>query len=147
MPTPPTAPFDLDRFIAAQRDSYATALTELKNGRKLSHWMWFVFPQVAGLGSSMMASRYAIQSRREAAAYLAHPILGARLLECAEALLHVQGRTVEEIMGWPDFLKLKSSMTLFAAVAGPGSPFHQIIDRYYAGAGDPKTTEFLASHG
>ena len=143
---PPSAPFDLERFVVAQRDSYEMALTELRGGRKNTHWMWFVFPQVAGLGSSAMAARYAIQSGAEAVAYLAHPVLGARLRDCAEALLQVQGRTAKEIMGYPDHLKLQSSMTLFAAVSAPGSPFPQVLDRYYAGAGDSRTTEFLAAH-
>jgi uncharacterized protein (DUF1810 family) len=105
--------------------------------------MWYIFPQVAGLGFSSMAQRYAIRSRGEAEAYLAHPILGPRLAECAKALLGVQDRSAKEIMGYPDYLKLQSSMTLFAAVSPPGSVFEQVLDKYYGGAKDPKTLEFL----
>lgn len=135
--------FDLTRFVAAQEDVYERAVRELKSGRKLTHWMWFVFPQVAGLGASAMARKYAIGSRAEAQAYLAHPVLGPRLVECADALLSVTGRTAHEIMGSPDDAKLRSSMTLFAAIAGPRSPFQALLDRYYAGQPDERTTDFL----
>jgi uncharacterized protein (DUF1810 family) len=107
--------------------------------------MWFVFPQVTGLGTSLMARKYAIGSRAEAEAYLAHPVLGPRLIACAEALLSVTGRTVTEIMGSPDDAKLRSSMTLFAAVAGPRAPFKAVLDRYHAGRADERTVEFLRS--
>lgn len=145
---PPLAadPFDLQRFLVAQESSYETAVRELRAGAKRSHWMWYIFPQVAGLGSSSMAERYAIGSRREAEAYLAHPVLGARLGQCAEALLSLAGKTAEQVMGYPDHLKLNSSMTLFAAVSAPGSPFQQVLDRYFAGTADPRTTAFLAAH-
>jgi uncharacterized protein (DUF1810 family) len=146
MKTPPADPFQLERFVAAQRDSYATALAELKRGAKQSHWMWFIFPQVAGLGRSAMAERFAIRSRDEAKAYLEHPILGPRLLECAKALLTVMGKTAEEVMGHPDDLKLRSSMTLFAAVSPPDSPFHAVLDRYFEGERDERTTRYLAPH-
>lgn len=136
-------PFDLTRFLAAHEGVYEQALAELRSGRKLTHWMWFVFPQVAGLGTSVMARKYAIASRAEAEAYLAHSVLGPRLVECAEALLSVTGRTAHEIMGSPDDMKLQSSMTLFAALTGPRSPFQGVLDRYYAGQRDERTTQFL----
>jgi uncharacterized protein (DUF1810 family) len=134
----------LSRFIEAQQDTYAAALAELKAGRKRTHWMWFIFPQVAGLGSSSMAQRYAIGSRAEAEAFLAHPILGRRLLECAEALLTVEQRSAEQIMGYPDVLKLQSSMTLFAAIAGAASPFERVLAKFYDRKRDPRTLAFLA---
>ncbi len=134
---------DLQRFIAAQAGAYSDAIEELRAGEKRSHWMWYVFPQVAGLGSSSMAERYAIRSRGEAAAYLAHPVLGARLRECAEALLGVRGRSAREVMGYPDDLKLRSSMTLFAAVSPAGSAYQQVLDRYFGGERDERTVAFL----
>jgi uncharacterized protein (DUF1810 family) len=137
-------PHHLARFVEAQEGSIARALAELRAGQKESHWMWFVFPQAAGLGSSAMAQRYAIQSRAEAEAYLRHPILGPRLVECAEVLLAVGGRTAEEILGHPDYLKLQSSMSLFAAVAPPGSVFERVLGKYYAGQADPRTEAFLS---
>jgi uncharacterized protein (DUF1810 family) len=146
---PPTSPpntddpYELSRFVSAQSDSYAVALSELKSGAKRSHWMWYVFPQFAGLGTSAMATRYAIQSRQEAAAYLTHPLLGARLIECTKALLGVTGKTAEQVMGRPDDLKLRSSMTLFAAISPAGSVFHQVLDRYFTGAADERTLEYL----
>ena len=142
----PNDPFDLERFVAAQQSSYGVALQELRNGAKRSHWIWFIFPQVAGLGSSLMANRYSIRSRREAAAYLAHPVLGPRLLECANALLQLEDKTAEEVMGRPDDLKLRSSMTLFAALAGHGSPFQKVLDRYFAGVADARTTDYLTAN-
>ena len=142
---PAAAPPPLQRFLAAQAAIYPEALAELRAGRKRSHWMWFVFPQVAGLGTSATARRYAIGSRAEAAAYLAHPILGARLRECAAALLGVHDRTAEQILGSPDHLKLRSSMTLFAALAEPGSPFAAVLARYYAGRACDPTQRFLAA--
>ena len=135
--------FDLDRFVEAQAGVHETALAELLAGRKRTHWMWFVFPQLAGLGSSPMAQRFGIASLAEARAYLAHPVLGARLVECAEALLAVEGRTAHEILGSPDDLKLRSSATLFAAAAPSGSPFERLLDRYYGGEGDPETLRRL----
>jgi uncharacterized protein (DUF1810 family) len=131
-----TDPFDLERFLAAQDEggTYARALAELRAGRKTSHWMWFVFPQEAGLGQSAMSRRYAIGSLDEARAYLAHPLLGARLRECAAALLAVEGRSAVAILGEVDALKLRSSMTLFAA-ADPGEPlFPAVLERYFAAA-------------
>jgi uncharacterized protein (DUF1810 family) len=136
-------PFNLTRFVKAQEGSYAAAIAELRAGEKQSHWMWFIFPQVAGLGNSSMAQRYAIQSRAEAVAYLAHPILGPRLRECAEALRSVDGRSAEQIMGYPDDIKLKSSLTLFGEVSPPGSIFECLLEKYYEGSRDSKTLDFL----
>ena len=139
-------PHDLARFVTAQRGTYEVALDELKSGAKQSHWMWFIFPQVAGLGSSTMATHYAVRSRAEANAYLSHPVLGPRLRECAEALLRIRDKSAEQIMGRPDDVKLRSSMTLFAAISEPNSPFHAVLDRYFSGQSDPKTLQYLASH-
>ena len=135
----------LQRFLDAQDGVYEQALAELRAGRKRSHWMWFVFPQIAGLGHSSTAAYYAIADLAEARAYLAHPLLGARLAECAEALLGVTGRTAHEILGSPDDLKLRSSMTLFAQVAGPDSVFRRVLERYYGGEADARTLDLLAS--
>lgn len=142
----PNDPFQLERFVTAQQGTYERALRELGEGAKRSHWIWFIFPQVAGLGWSSMATRYAIQSRREAVAYLAHSVLGTRLRECTGALLRVPGKTAEEIMGYPDDLKLRSSWTLFAAVSTPGSLFHTGLDAYFEGVHDPLTLDYLATH-
>ncbi|HEY4300581.1 MAG TPA: DUF1810 domain-containing protein [Candidatus Didemnitutus sp.] len=139
-------PYLLERFVAAQRDTYEIALEELKSGSKRNHWMGFVFPQVAGLGSNTVAVRYAIKSRQEAKAYLSHPILGPRLMKCVEALLQIAGKSAEEVMGDPDDLKLKSSLTLFAAISTPGSLFHATLDRYFSGEADPRTLKYLAAH-
>ena len=133
----------LDRFRSAQEGVYHEALAEIRAGRKRSHWMWFIFPQYAGLGSSATSQRYAIGSRDEAAAYLAHPVLGARLLESAQALLDVSGRTAPEIFGSIDAMKLRSSATLFAAVSPNGSVFHRIIDTYFQGRPDGRTLELI----
>jgi uncharacterized protein (DUF1810 family) len=138
--------FDLERFVTAQRSSYDVALHELRSGAKRSHWIWYIFPQVAGLGSSMTADLYAIRSRREGTAYLGHPVLGPRLVECAQALLEIEGKTAKEVMGSPDDLKLRSSMTLFAVLAGPDSPFQKVLDRYFAGVRDSRTTDYLSAH-
>jgi uncharacterized protein (DUF1810 family) len=136
-------PYDLQRFVEAQRPVYARALAEVRTGRKRSHWMWFVFPQLAGLGSSPTAQRYAIASAAEAAAYLAHPLLGPRLRECAEALLAVPRATAHDIFGTPDDMKLRSSATLFAAVSPPGSVFHGLLARYFPEGPDPRTLQLL----
>ena len=109
--------YDLERFYKAQEHDYETALSEIKNGRKESHWMWYIFPQVEGLGRSAMAGYYAIKGREEARAYIEDPILGKHLVEISEALLKIKSDHAEEVMGWPDNLKLKSCMTLFAEVA------------------------------
>ena len=139
----PGDPFNLSRFLQAQERSYETALAELKRGSKQSHWMWFIFPQIAGLGSSPTAQFYAIQSRAEAEAYSAHPILGPRLIACAEALLGIEGKSALEIMGSPDDLKLRSSATLFAAIAPTGPIFHLLLDKFFGGEPDPRTLEIL----
>ncbi|MFA6310754.1 MAG: DUF1810 domain-containing protein [Sterolibacterium sp.] len=138
--------FALHRFLAAQEGFYETALAELRHGRKLTHWMWFVFPQIQGLGSSTMAVRYSIKSREEARQYLEHPVLGKRLRECAKTVLACEGRSASDIFGYPDDLKLKSSMTLFASVAEPGSVFVRILDKYYQGEQDIMTVEVLERH-
>ncbi|WP_237057457.1 DUF1810 domain-containing protein [Microbulbifer sediminum] len=138
-------PFDLERFVGAQASCYQEALAELQQGRKRSHWMWFIFPQLAGLGRSPMAQRYAIGSLAEAGAYLQHPLLGPRLRECCEQLLQVQGRSAHDILGSPDDMKLRSSMTLFAQVAGENSVFGKVLARYYDGEQDPRTLQLLGT--
>ena len=137
-------PFDLRRFETAQADNYASALHELQAGEKETHWMWYIFPQIAGLGTSAMARKYAIASRAEAEAYLAHPMLAVRLSQCAEALLSVREKTAYQVLGSPDDLKLKSSMTLFAACSDEASVFHRVLDYYYGGQRDEKTLALLA---
>jgi len=134
---------DLTRFVDAQHSHYQNALAELRAGYKQSHWMWFVFPQVAGLGRSAMAERYAIADLGEAAAYLQHPVLGQRLEECAQALLQHTGRTARQILGSPDDLKLRSSMTLFAAADPENALFQQVLDAFYDGKADPETLKRL----
>jgi uncharacterized protein (DUF1810 family) len=134
----------LDRFVDAQRDVHADALAEIKAGRKRSHWMWFVFPQIAGLGSSPTARRYAVSGPEEAKAYLDHPVLGPRLTEISRALLAVEGRSAEQIFGYPDDLKLRSSMTLFARVAEDPAVFEAVLERYYDGP-DPRTLDLLTA--
>jgi uncharacterized protein (DUF1810 family) len=136
-------PYDLQRFVAAQEagGTYRRAAAELRNGRKASHWMWFIFPQIAGLGYSPAARTYAISGLEEARAYLAHPVLGARLIECAAILAGLAGRTAEQVLGEVDALKLRSSMTLFLHAA-PGEPvFRQVLDQYYDGRPDPATEQ------
>jgi len=140
-----TDPHHLQRFVQAQTLHYAEALAEIRGGRKRTHWMWFVFPQLAGLGSSAMAQRYAIASLAEAEAFLAHPVLGARLVECAEAVLSVRGRSAHDIFGSPDDLKLRSSATLFARVAPPGSVFERLLDRFFPDGPDELTLRLLES--
>jgi uncharacterized protein (DUF1810 family) len=139
--------YDLARFVEAQRGSYERALAEIVSGRKRSHWMWYIFPQMAGLGFSATSRRYAIRSDLEAEAYLHHEILGPRLLACAEAALAVENRSAREIFGTPDDLKLRSSATLFAGVSPAGSVFHRLLDKYYDGAPDEATLEILARRG
>lgn len=132
-------PYDLNRFFKAQRADYQRALSEVRRGRKRSHWMWYIFPQFAGLGFSSISQRYAIKSVEEAVAYLNHPVLGARLRECAAALLGIEGRTASDIFGYPDDMKLRSCATLFALVSPAGSVFHQLLDKYFDGQLDEKT--------
>ena len=136
-------PFDLGRFMSAQEGIYESVLVELRRGQKRTHWMWFIFPQIDGLAYNATSKHYAIKSIEEARQYLNHPILGARLLECAEAVLAIEGRSVSEIFGYPDDLKLKSSMTLFAYVADPRSVFVRILDKYFHGERDVRTVDLL----
>lgn len=136
-----TARFDLKRFVEAQAGVYAQVHSELASGQKRSHWMWFIFPQIKGLGSSPMAVRYALESVEEAREYLAHPLLGARLRECTGLVLDAKGKSVEEIFGYPDDLKFHSSMTLFARGAEGETIFAKALDRFFDGAMDRGTLE------
>jgi uncharacterized protein (DUF1810 family) len=136
-------PFQLQRFVQAQDPVYEQAIRELRSGRKSSHWMWYVFPQLRGLGWSPTAQYYGISSFAEAQAYLAHPVLGARLGECVQLVLGVQGRTAQQIFGYPDDLKFRSCLTLFAAAAPDPVPFTQALAKYYGGEADPATMERL----
>ena len=138
-------PHDLDRFLAGQRDTYAGALAELRQGRKTGHWIWFVFPQVAGLGRSEMSLHYAITSLDEARAYLAHPVLGARLRECATVVQATKGRTAVEIFGSIDAVKVRSCMTLFHRAAPEDPVFTSVLDRLYGGLPDEATEVLLGS--
>lgn len=135
-------PFDLKRFVDAQAPIYQRVLAELSRGHKQSHWMWFIFPQLAGLGFSEMAQRYAITSRDEAIAYLKHDILGPRLLECTAHVNAVEGKSIRQILGSPDDLKFRSSMTLFAAVSSDPA-FAAAIAKYHGGVADSRTLELL----
>jgi uncharacterized protein (DUF1810 family) len=137
-------PFDLQRFVDAQARVYPTVVDELRAGRKRSHWIWFTFPQIAGLGSSPTAARYAIASLDEAQAYLRHDVLGPRLHECARLVNAVQGRSIEDIFGFPDNLKVRSSMTLFARATEDNRDFVELLERYYDGEEDPLTMAQLA---
>jgi uncharacterized protein (DUF1810 family) len=139
----PDVSHDLARFVRAQERTYQTALAEIRSGRKRSHWMWYVFPQIAGLGFSETSQRYAIRNRAEARAYLAHPLLGPRLIECFEAALSVDGRTAHAMFGSPDDLKFRSCATLFACVTPPGSVFQRALDKYFGGERDPRTLELV----
>ena len=132
-------PFDLQRFVDAQESIYETVIDELTNGRKRSHWMWFVFPQLRGLGSSPTAARFGISSADEACAYLAHEVLGPRLRECSRLVAQIDGRSIEEILGWPDNLKLRSSMTLFARATEDNDDFVAVLEKFYGGEADPAT--------
>jgi uncharacterized protein (DUF1810 family) len=132
-------PFDLQRFVDAQARVYPSVLDELRAGRKRSHWIWFIFPQVAGLGSSPTAARYAISSLDEARSYLRHDVLGPRLHECTRLVNAVQGRSIGQIFGSPDDLKVRSSMTLFARATQDNSDFVELLTRYYDGEEDPLT--------
>ena len=136
---------DLARFVAAQRGSYENALAEITGGRKRSHWMWYVFPQFAGLGVSATSRKYAIGSLAEAEAYLRHELLGPRLVACADAALAVEGRSAREIFGSPDDLKLRSSATLFAQVSPEGSVFRRLLDKYFGGEQDEATLRLVAA--
>lgn len=135
--------FDLDRFVRAQARIHEQVTQELAAGRKRSHWMWFVFPQLDGLGFSPTARKYAITGLDEARAYLAHPVLGPRLRECTELVLDIDGRSVREIFGYPDDLKFRSSMTLFAQAASGDTCFNEALVKYFAGEPDVRTLELL----
>jgi uncharacterized protein (DUF1810 family) len=132
-------PHDLQRFVAAQEGVYESALAELRAGRKTGHWMWFVFPQIQGLGMSAMSQRYAIASLDEAQAYVEHPVLGQRLAECARVLIELGGNDAEAIFGGIDAVKLRSSMTLFARAMGDDSIYYGVLDQYFGGTPDPQT--------
>ena len=134
----------LERFLSAQEHDYEIALSEIRNGRKQSHWMWYIFPQIQGLGYSSMAQFYAIKDREEAVAYLNHPVLGKRLVEISEVLLNLRENDAKKVMGYPDDLKLKSSMTLFYVVSGR-AVFKQVLDKYYFGELDEKTVSLLGA--
>lgn len=136
-------PHNLERFVHAQEYSYGQALEEIRSGRKRSHWMWFIFPQFKGLGSSPTATHYAIRSLAEAEAYLHHPILGPRLIECAQALLQLEGSSASEVFGHPDDLKLRSCATLFAQISPAGSVFEQLIEKYFVAGQDRRTLALL----
>lgn len=135
--------YRLDRFLEAQDGVHTQALNELRAGHKVGHWMWFVFPQLAGLGSSPTSQRYAIGSLGEARAYLDHPVLGSRLVDCARAVLSHPDRTAREIMGSPDDAKLRSSMTIFALATDSEPVFQQVLDTFFAGERDPRTVDLL----
>jgi uncharacterized protein (DUF1810 family) len=137
--------YNPDRFLQAQAGSYTTALTEVMRGRKTSHWMWYIFPQLQGLGHSDMARRYAIANLDEADQYLHHPILGSRLVEITEALLHIEGKTALEVFGSPDHLKLHSCMTLFSLLPDAPTVFRQVLDKYFDSSPDRQTIALLTS--
>ena len=136
-------PYHLARFVDAQAPVYERVVTELRNGRKQSHWMWFVFPQVEGLGASRMANTFAIASREEAIAYLEHPLLGPRLRQCTQLVTQVPERSIAAILGYPDDLKFRSSMTLFASVTADNKDFTDALEKFYGGEADPATLERL----
>jgi uncharacterized protein (DUF1810 family) len=136
-------PYDLDRFVTAQERDYETVVGELRRGRKSSHWIWFIFPQIAGLGYSSMSMHFAIGSLDEARAYLGHPVLGPRLRECARLVLAAEGLTAVEILGSTDAMKLRSSMTLFHRAAPDEPAFGLVLDRYFDGVADPATDQLL----
>ncbi len=136
-------PYDLGRFLQAQADSYDQALREIESGRKSTHWMWFIFPQLDGLAFSSTSKHYAIKSIEEARAYLDHPVLGPRLRQCAEAALGIEGRSATQIFGSPDDMKLRSCATLFACVSGPDSVFDRVLAKFFGGERDVTTLRLL----
>jgi uncharacterized protein (DUF1810 family) len=137
-------PYDLSRFVEAQEGDYEQAIAEIRSGRKHSHWMWYVFPQFEGLGFSSTSRKYAIKSLAEAKAYLNHPVLGPRLLECVEEALGIERRSAHDIFGSPDDMKLRSCATLFAHVSPAGSVFDRLLDKYFKGKADDKTFQLLS---
>ncbi|MCI6866823.1 MAG: DUF1810 domain-containing protein [Lachnospiraceae bacterium] len=134
---------DLERFYKAQEYDYETALSEIRNGRKESHWMWYIFPQITGLGRSTTAEYYAIKSKEEAKGYIEDPVLGKRLIEISQALFQIESDDAEMVMGWPDNLKLRSCMTLFAEVAPEQPVFRNVLEKFYDGEMDGKTLDIL----
>jgi uncharacterized protein (DUF1810 family) len=136
---------NLQRFLDAQATDYPSALAEIKNGRKRSHWMWYIFPQIQGLGFSSISQHYAINDLAEATAYLAHPVLGKRLVEISTVLLGLASSNATQVLGTPDDLKLRSSMTLFAAVPGADPVFAAVLDKFFKGAHDSKTLQMLGN--
>lgn len=134
---------NLNRFLDAQEKDYAIALAEIRAGRKRSHWMWYIFPQIAGLGMSETSKFYAIKTKAEAESFLAHPVLGKRLVEISNALLNVEGKTANQIFGNPDDVKLKSSMTLFGTLENTNLVFQKVLDKYFDGAKDRRTLELI----
>jgi uncharacterized protein (DUF1810 family) len=138
-------PYDLNRFISAQEGIHDRVLAELRGGLKRTHWMWYIFPQIDGLGHSPTTKHYAIKSLEEARQYLSHPVLGARLAECAEAVLAVQGLSASDIFGHPDDWKLQSSMTLFSLVAEPHSVFERVLEKYFQGNRDARTLQLVGN--
>ncbi|KWF30683.1 calpastatin [Burkholderia diffusa] len=132
-------PYDLQRFVDAQDPVYAQVCDELKSGLKRSHWMWFVFPQIEGLGDSAMAQRYAISTLAEAVAYLQHPLLGKRLRECTRLVNQIEGRSIQTIFGYPDYLKFRSSVTLFAHATADNAVFVAALEKYFGGEADHNT--------
>jgi len=136
-------PYDLQRFVRAQNNDYDQALSEIKRGKKRSHWIWYIFPQFDGLGFSTTSQRYSIKCIKEAERYLTHAVLGPRLKECSEAVLGVEGQSAHEIFGYPDDMKLQSCATLFAYVSPPGSVFHRLLDKYFEGKQDPRTIKLI----
>ncbi|OLP01124.1 calpastatin [Mycolicibacterium porcinum] len=146
----PADTYGLQRFVTAQDPVYPAVLAELREGRKRSHWIWFIFPQLRGLGRSPTAAHYGIASAEEARAYLAHPTLGPRLRECTTLVTQIDGRTAEQIFGWPDWLKVRSCMTLFAEVAADPAEraeFQAVLDKFYDGLEDHATLELLSAAG
>lgn len=138
-------PFNLNRFLQAQDDYYEQALSEISSGRKRTHWIWFIFPQFQGLTSSFTSTLYSIKSLEETRAFLAHPVLGIRIIECATVLMRVEGRSANEIFGSPDDLKVRSSATLFASISPPDSVFERLLEKFYYSERDDKTLELLDS--
>ena len=136
-------PYNLQRFVDAQKNVFEQVCDELRQGQKTSHWMWFIFPQIKGLGFSDTARRFAISSRKEAEAYLAHPVLGPRLRECTRLATLIEGRSIEQIFGYPDDMKFRSSMTLFAQAAPDNEIFMKAIAKYFAGESDQSTLDLL----
>lgn len=136
-------PYNLQRFVDAQAPVYARVRTELRQGQKQSHWVWFIFPQIAGLGSSPMARKFAVSSRAEAQAYLGHPLLGPRLRECVRLVTQIKGRAIDEILGYPDDLKFRSSMTLFASTTADNKDFVDALEKFYGGEMDSATLKRL----